>query len=93
MNNNYNYKVYQQGNLYSINAPVPITNLNIYPSPITNANIVPNVYAFPQNSNKNVVQIGYNPTIPNTNKIQTIYNPVNTVLSSRMKNQLVPKII
>ena len=64
MNNNDNYEMYQEGNLYSINEPVPITNLNIYPSPFTNANLTPNVYGIFQNSNKNVAQIGYNPTLP-----------------------------
>ena len=89
MNNNDNYEMYQKGNLYSINEPVPITNLYIYPSHFINTNIIQNEYGTPQNSNKNVVQKGYNPIIPNTNKIQTRYNPVNTVSSSYMKNQLV----
>ena len=89
MNNNDNYKTYQQGNLFSINGSAPITNLYNYPCPLISANIVPNIYGTLQNSNKNVAQIGYNPTLPNTNKIQTIYNPVNTVSSFNMKNQIV----
>ena len=89
MNNNNNYRMYQQGNLYSINGSVPIAYIN--PNPLINANLVPNVYVNLQNSNKNVAQLGYNPTLPNTNRIQNIYNnPVNLVPSSIMKNQIVP---
>ena len=90
MNNNDIYKIYQQGNIYSINGPVPITNLNNYQSALIDANIVQNVYGNLQNPNKNVSQIGYNQTLPNTNRMQIIYNPVNTVSSSNMKNQIVP---
>ena len=72
MNNNGMYKMYQQGNLYSINGQVPIRNLNYYPSPLINANIVPNVYGTLQNPNKNVAQIGYNQALPNTNRTNNI---------------------
>ena len=88
MNNNNNYRMYQQGNLYSINGSFPIAYIN--PNPLINANLVPNVYVNLQNSNNNVAQLGYNPTLPNTNRIQNIYNPVNTIPLSNMKNQIVP---
>jgi hypothetical protein len=80
--------MYQQGNLYSINGSFPIAYIN--PNPLINANLVPNEYVNLQNSNKNVAQLGYNPTLPNTNRIQNIYNPVNTIPLSNMKNQIVP---
>ena len=89
MNNNDIYKMNQQRNLYSINRPVPIANLNYYPSPLINANIVPNVYGTLQNPNKNVAQIGYNQAVPNANRIKAKYNPINRAPSTNMKNPIV----
>ena len=88
MNYNDNYKMNQQKYLYSIKGQIPTTNLNTYPSPLINDNIISKVNGFSQNSNKNLKQIGYNPPLSNTIRIQNIYNPVSTVPSSNMKNQI-----